>query len=1105
MPTNRSKRFLCSSLTAALLTLTPVWGAAQPGAGHALEHAGAQPSGLAQLDWLARSSAGWIKWTGTVRPDIDRELRAILELQEADLAESLATELERTSIFYKADRDLDRACRRVAAVWVRAHAEESEAALATTDVFTAIHEARLTYALNAGVGAGAVFENLDHVSPAVELIAEFVEVEHTRTRSMTSVIAGGVTAAQLVANMAQAPGVQSLVASWQSEAPALQGASAQDAYVAKHFGSAGPELRKLVIQSVQMSNLEGIYAAGRGGFAVLAELAISATDAPGTRALPADVPRDVVVRFLYELNSGQALALFCDWYPESKDRFRWALAGLVHDRSIRPAWIEPSSGASLENGVGWYVLVEPRIAELALHLLNTSGAESAGFVLVDQIAGLGQLSAPLVERLSAILAGDDRNRAGEALGALDVEHRSPSLLPAFVAGLQSPFADVRSTCGARLMVMGAGPELRALWNHFDPELRKLAARAHGTFEYRVLAPSANRGSAAEHYALDGKDVAIVEQLLTADPNEGVRARMAESLARVFFAEEALDALLASTDSRLRERGLKLLAARPPSEQVATLRTLLADPDPVRRGQLLGSYDGNRNGWSFEWSVEALGLVLATFAQDPDATLRNRVDAFLVDRSGGLKSVNSSKFPELLERVLVARDLSGEPRQTLNTGADWLEFVRIWRLDFNSAPFLLGMAFDKQIDALIVDQVASAWTAGNTLNETAASLLHLAPSQRRVLYDLEPSAEDVARLGSRWNQFEQLRESMVGLGRDDLDAARLALTDVGAGGVPSAWALQILDGSAAELDDVRHALIADPNTPLAVRARVGARLALDLDARKHLPAIWQGVLALEGAQRRPALSSVIQWIASTEDPGGVLMGLELSGLTANELDELLYPLLRNKNAETRAFLVWVVEQLLAREGGGTRGFASLPRALGVLEGKSLDAAGRAVLVKAAADLRYREQAIETMSKMPSLDYVDTAFAILGGPSSIAELSDALMVLRSAPSEENVARLEVWKQTAPETLLAATLNTITSMRARLEPEAKQLPSKVEATAQLIDQLENGVAFTRGAAARGLAKLGALEALPLLLTAYAKETDAGARKQIEQALEVLLAPED
>lgn len=1033
---------------------------------------------------------GWSAWEGGPAATLTLEEVALFE--QASFADETwwTQQFQAIELGLLADRNVPKAVHRFELLWTLAFHAFNQSTWLDTDVALQIQSLR--YNLAAATGAFEVLEGKPRFAPSREVIEQFAELDRFVHLLPYTELKNGETAEAFVARVEATPSVQNMRQRVADAAAAMQGIEDEiDAYVANLFGGVGDELRKSALDMLRTGQSNDLRNLGRPALAALAEPVLRSAVREEGQLLASDVENlRLSIDFMVREDQAGALRLVCDWLPRAKDDWRSAVTKTMVDR-LEPQFAMSSSDV-------WPLLVDPnfaRFAELAVAdpaLASLVLGERGG--LVEVLASQNQLTSGLVEALGDRLAGPDRVAAGGVLETLAVDYRVPSVVPVLERGFhESPFLDVRRQCARNLFGMGEVMLLRAQARSADDVLAELGARSMGQVSYRVR--SEGRGTAWDHVQLPitADDVATIGALLASDVRE-VREAMENSLGVLTFPPSVLDALLTSPNATLRANGLRQLTQRPLDEQRAKVAELLAEGSVERRRELLPKR--TNGGWTPGWDMAMYTTILKSLAQDPEASLRGAVDMELVDRDSYLFFRQRQDRIRTVAEVLPVRADDTCPLAVVNGSGDWLDFASLHDLEYQHTPSLLAYAHSIDAPGLGAWLVESAFTEGVSDVE-AIGLLYELPVETRIwIYELELDADAVGRMSWRWETFEDLRRDMSFARWVDAEAVQLHFARAG---VTSDWVRLALTADRPTLDGLRLAVLGDPAADLVLRAEVGKRLGNDPRAVSAIPGLWVAASEAIGRERADATGHLAGWIRELPDAASVFTQLDFDLVPAHEGLAFVE---RVSSSRSEPPAAWVLETFGRADVGGEEGASLVRNALGRLRGMALDEATRNALVAVAQSPRYQREALQAMATWPDDRFAEVAlWSLNNGGSRVAPA--ALEVLVGAPTVERIAAVEAWLVTAPSTMETSGRATIERMRARLAPPSV-LPTEAEAVADLIERLASGKPAVRRIAALGLARFGALEALPILLDALEAEEDASVSAALEAAIEELLALE-
>lgn len=1053
------------------------------------------PAGRAETQtdtpiWL-QADTTWNAWSGTPRQELAPELAKIMNAPEEALHDRLLQELDQTWLLYMSDRNLDAATERYGAIWTRAFSAASYPVLVKTGVYAELHLMR--YRLLIEYGNAAALRSEPALCPTAGVIGQYVSIQSITRSAMTGQLIPGYTAAGLLERAEATPEMIALRAEWSAQDSMNSGFDEMDAYIEARYGLVGQEVRSKMTDLVLGREYMQIPSLGRGAIGVLASMVIVATGAEDAIGLPEDLTAYDVIRAYLLADPAGALELFVDWYPRANQKWRWALANVAL-RDLKPDWVEGTTQGGDQTMSPWKLLVDPRHAELAELLVSDPERVSEGLLLTAPLALQNQIHGELAASLGEWLAGSDRSLAGKVLQALETRYMVPGLIPIFERGVASPFADVRAMCGARLLDMGAVAEVRALATHADSRLRTLAIAAMGPVEVIRLDQDRQQTSRLARQPASAKDVARLAGLLKSD----LRSEMLAKLDEVDFALGTEDVLIHAEDLALRKCGIYALADLPAAEIAKWIPQLLNDPDPAFRRALIPIKP--RSFWLPEWDLVSLRAIIVGLAGDADSSVRAAVDAMLTNPESYMNALNFSEWADIVQGVLPAREAytQASPFASPDGRSNWHLLPKTWFVDYADAPFLLEFAIDRGLGELVLAMMGTIQQAGQSKADVVATLMQLDPADRRALYNLKFEPWMVAELSTEWSTARALMADMFAGKVPDIEAVRLEFE---ATTTPADWAVNsVFKGRDEAARELWRSIL--DRKPLALNLRLQAGRALQVynasTAERYLLDAWSEAVALQGSARAEALGLFNSWLNFT-DAGQWVRRLDLAALSAQERSNLYLVVLTFPEGQDLELLLNILRDLLNAEATGVQGYECVGAVLEQLKSYSLDAAGRALIIQAASVERYAVTALEVMVEMPHPDYLETAQASFQGAGSIDRLVLATRIMMSIPDLSSLPILEGWR--APDGLTGLRANAIVKIKSVCLPKAESLPSKTEAVAELLSMLKASDAYSRATAARSLARMGALEALPVLIAAIAKEADADVKTKMQAAVEELL----
>ena len=897
-------------------------------------------------------------------------------------------------------------------------------------------------------------------------------------------------------------------------------------YLERNFGLPSDEVAELIVNDLATGHYSRLKKLGSQGVAAIAFVALADPDANGLHDVGTSASRSSVLALL-RLDRMRALQLFAEWFEAGGSVWRSRILEACQgesDLQNESAWVPfppPMKDVERTGGRPW----TPEWIPVIARLITDEQTREEGLQLARPCAEWDALTPALQEALSGCIRSDSQLLASKVLAALGENlgeklPRVPSAYPIYVAGLESPFPDIRHACAWRLSSCAAVEALQPFFGDPDPQVRQAVARVFG-----VDLVTMQQGSGAqvrtrpERVYLTPERIPIIEALL-ADEVEAVRQEAEKSLGSMDWARATIPQLVASRQPQIRCYAVAALSKyRLTPVEHELLRRLLQDPAASVRSQLATRWR-HIDTASWKTSLDAL-------TGDPDPEVLRALDLAL-----SASSVRDINAKSAVLAALPARLANPAEPFTARCDGEDLGLLRlVQKLDvaFVEAPFVLAYALEhghdwtvaNLLDSVIRPSEVEPVESGTTLGLVypivprqdrlidAHQLRALDPPARRALYDW-PGTPD--RPGSA--EQKELRKQLIGRamlrgpGPDD-EAAILAIE---AGNTDRAWVLQILSSSSQstpERQALRWRVFKDETAPLELRLAAGA--GIDFLFRPEGEKVLDSLL--EAAHRATLLDELGEVVKASE------WGNEYILRVMKEARLTGYPL--------ELFVDWAFEPEVGRLGTDEAAtevldrFLSAPGDGNTAVEDALTYLGDSMLVyehpehvlSAARDWRYIGTAIAVMGQRRSPEFFEALCSMfdhdwpgLTTLNTHGVRQDAILALAEYGGRGTMEFLtgllfEV-DEDLRETIIFALedLKKVEDLRAswRTPP----LPERDAALIELVEMLSAESPQIRAAAARGLAAFGALEAIPQLIRLLEDDSElvrAAAEKALERLYEL------
>jgi HEAT repeat protein len=1075
---------------------------------------------LPTLDEIQPDARGWfVGWGLPSDPEslgegMDSTTRRILRLPDP-LADTVEAEAEAILLGYQADRRFDKAMGHLAALWVRASRAAGE-----FDARGLERVHRLRYQLLAAAGKWEPFDHVEGPSPSPELIRLLIP--------RVVILESNAKGKAMLTAFEASPAMVALREKAQAERGTVAGPRSADeaaiaAYVDEHYGTAGPELRELAASALFMRDAARLRSMGPKAAGVVASCVLAQLAGPADEDFWHSREQTFSFELLPQIDEARALALYVDWFAAASTTWRVQVFDACSPRRLR--WLPGSPTTTDEERTGTK-LWDPTWLKLIELFLEDPTLAANGLERISQLAEMDGLSPELAFSLGALLREGDRALAGTVLGVLDVHARVPSAIPALVQGTRSASEDIRRVCAWRLVEWGAFDEARALAAKADPELRRAAARAMGKLEvtYNTLSGRSLQGGRREPMSV--QDLRRIEALL-ADPEPAVREEMeavvtgwlGRSRRDFVIAEGTLGEWVHALDPRLRRVALERIPADDSESAASWIRDLMADSDPAVRQAMVDRWI-RVNPWTEDQRI----LVLSAAVVDPDPAVRAAADHHLWALPGGPeRDVDDLQQDRVLAVVLPLRQTvtPTTPLLELDPNATWADFARGWQIDPAETPFLLEFGIDFGLVDLVAQQLEVLMLAavpdfkqnsyggfiGTQLRNPSAGvgpLRSLTVERRAELRMLHFGVRKWIGPPGLSESISQFLWRAVVNPTPDLELIALALADKEAN---PAWLRRALGDPrlADALDPIKKRVYFDPSYGLEVRAAAGRNLPLE-KLEGGIAVFWE---LFDMARRAgPDALHHAALLAGSTDVANDLLRQAFPRLETPEAKGIFADgCFRPNKAGAQAAAIMVLEELLPVEDLPAEAGQCRYEVLEAFIGNVPDEEVERLIVQAALQLDDPGAAVEVMESAPRESFMAALFELLDrGSESPAHL--AVYALGNYATNEAYSglrdRLPRVSSELRQTIIES-LERMKKMRELLSGlDDSPLPDRGQAIAELVELLEAELPAARAAAARGLGRFGAPEALPRLIRMLTTEKDPAVLEAVEAAIEMLTSAE-